>query len=96
MEWKKFKCFSLQKQFCIAFSHIPKEMRKKLENMSEKCIFIGYNEQSKSYKLYNLVTNKFLRRDVKFLENKSWIVKENVTLDSQNPLQQIDEQIENS
>jgi hypothetical protein len=58
---------------CITFSHIPEEMRKKLDNRSEKCIFIGYNEQSKAYRLYNPVTKKFLvRRDAKFLENKSW------------------------
>jgi hypothetical protein len=35
-------------------------MRKKLDNMSEKCIFIGYSEQSKAYRLYNPVTKKFL------------------------------------
>jgi hypothetical protein len=82
---------------CIAFAHIPEELRKKLDNRSEKCIFIGYSEQSKAYRLYNPVTKKFLvSRDVKFLENKSWSEQENVTLDSQNPLHQIDEQTENS
>jgi len=35
-------------------------------------------------------------RDVKFLENKSWSEQENETLDSQNPLHQIDEQTKNS
>jgi len=30
---------------CITFSHIPKELRKKINNMREKIIFIGYNEQ---------------------------------------------------
>jgi hypothetical protein len=57
---------------CIAFAHVPEELRKTLDNISEKCIFIGYSEQSKSYRLYNLSTKKFLvRREVKFLENKS-------------------------
>ena len=32
---------------CIAYKHVPKELREKLDNKSEKCIFIGYNEQSR-------------------------------------------------
>ena len=64
--------------------------------MSEKCIVIRYNEQSKAYILYNLVTKRFLvRMDVKLLDNKSWTEQENETLDSQNPLHQIDEKMEN-
>jgi len=35
----------------------------------KKCIFIGYNEQSKAYKLYNPITKKtIIRRDVVFKE----------------------------
>jgi hypothetical protein len=30
------------------FSHVPEELRKKLDSRSEKYIFIGYNEQYKS------------------------------------------------
>jgi len=37
----------------IAFSHVPTELRKNLDNISEKCIFTGYSEKYKSYKLYN-------------------------------------------
>ena len=41
--------------------------------MSERCISVGYSENSMAYKLYNPVTKKFiLSRDVKFFENKSW------------------------
>jgi len=40
---------------CIAFAHIPSELRRKLDDQSEKCIFVGYNEISKAYKLYNLI-----------------------------------------
>ena len=29
---------------CIAYAHIPSELRKKLDDISEKCIFTGYNE----------------------------------------------------
>jgi hypothetical protein len=82
---------------CISFANIHEELRKKLDKKSEKCIFMGYSEQSKSHRLYNLVTKKFLvSGDVKVLENKSWREKENETLASKNPMHKIDEQIENS
>lgn len=32
---------------CISYAHVPSELREKLDNKSEKCIFIGYNEQSR-------------------------------------------------
>ncbi|CAL8157460.1 unnamed protein product [Prunus armeniaca] len=44
-------------------------VRNKLDDKSEKCIFIGYSERSKAYKLYNPKTKKFLvSRDVRFDE----------------------------
>jgi hypothetical protein len=58
---------------CVAYAHVPEEMRRKLDDRSEKCIFVGYSEQSKAYRLYNLVTKKLIvSRDVKFQEDKSW------------------------
>ncbi|CAB3979798.1 Retrovirus-related Pol poly from transposon TNT 1-94 [Paramuricea clavata] len=33
---------------CIAFAHIPKHMRKKLEEISRKCVFVGYPEGTKA------------------------------------------------
>jgi hypothetical protein len=55
---------------CIAYAHIPSELRKKLDDKSEKCIFTGYSETSKAYRLYNPITKKLiLSRDVKFSEN---------------------------
>jgi hypothetical protein len=57
---------------CITYTHIPSELRKKLDDRSEKCIFTGYSETSKAYKLYNPISKKLiLSRDVKFLENQS-------------------------
>lgn len=80
---------------CIAFAHVPEELRQKLDNRSEKCIFVGYSEQSKAYRLYNPVTKKFvMSRDVKFLENKSWSDQENETLNGPNPLQLFDEPLD--
>nr|KYP46330.1 Retrovirus-related Pol polyprotein from transposon TNT 1-94 [Cajanus cajan] len=43
---------------CIAYAHVPDQLRKKLDDKGEKCIFIGYNTNSKAYKLYNPVDNK--------------------------------------
>ena len=38
-----------------------------------KCIFIGYNPETKAYRLYDPLNNKMiLSRDVEFLENQSW------------------------
>ena len=34
---------------CLAFAHVPEELRKRLDDRSEKYIFIGYSEQSKAY-----------------------------------------------
>jgi transposase InsO family protein len=57
----------------VAFAHVPEDLRKKLDNRSEKCIFTGYSEQHKAYKLYNPITKKVVvSRDVKFMEDKCW------------------------
>ena len=58
---------------CVTYSHIPDKIRKKLDDHSEKCIFIGYSDMSKAYRLYNPITKKMnMRRDVKFKEEESW------------------------
>lgn len=58
---------------CIAYAHIPDEKRKKLDDKGEKCIFLGVNDHSKAYKLYNPVTKKIvISRDVVFDEGKTW------------------------
>ena len=54
---------------CVAYAHIPDQLRKKLDSKGEKCIFIGYSEESKAYRLYNPSTKKFfVSRDVQFIE----------------------------
>ena len=37
-----------------AHMHVPKEKRHKLDDKSSKCIFLGYNEVSKAYRVYEL------------------------------------------
>jgi hypothetical protein len=82
---------------CIAYTHIPSELRKKLDDRSEKCIFTGYNETSKAYRIYNPISKKqILNRDVKFLENQLWNESKNQQMDSQNPLLPSPENAEDS
>jgi hypothetical protein len=58
---------------CVAYAHVLEEPRRNVDDRSEKCIFVGYNEQSKSYRMYNPITKKLIvSRDVKFQEDKSW------------------------
>jgi len=55
-----------------AWAHIPDEKHKALEPKSEKCIFVGYSEDVKGYRLIPFKSkNVIIRRDVKFDENKS-------------------------
>ncbi|MCO5580162.1 hypothetical protein L7F22_034029 [Adiantum nelumboides] len=41
---------------CIAYMHVPDELRTKLDLKAEKCVFIGYSIEQKGYKCYNPVT----------------------------------------
>jgi hypothetical protein len=52
------------------YALVPKEKRTKLENQSMKCIFIGYSDEKKGYRL--LSDGKFIvSRDVIFYETES-------------------------
>jgi hypothetical protein len=56
---------------CDAYVHVPKENRSKLDKKAEKCIFIGYKDGVKGYKLWNPETKKIVySRDVVFREVK--------------------------
>ena len=55
---------------CEAWAHIPDEKRKALQHKSEKCIFVGYSEDVKGYRLLRSQSHDIIiRRDVKFDEN---------------------------
>ena len=45
---------------CVAYAHVPDQLRKKLNNKGENCIFVGYNDESNTYKLYNPFTKKVI------------------------------------
>jgi hypothetical protein len=52
---------------------IPKDQRNKLGAKSQKCIFLGYTNTTKAYRLYDEINKNFinsiLSRDVVFLES---------------------------
>jgi len=57
---------------CLAYAHVPQELRGKLDDKAVKCIFVGYSSQSKGYRLYNPNTRRiFVSRDVVFEEKSA-------------------------
>jgi hypothetical protein len=54
---------------CTAYAHVPKEKRRKLDDKSVKCIFIGYSIETRSYRLFDPQAKKvIISRDVVFDE----------------------------
>lgn len=52
------------------YVHIPKQTRKKLDPKAIKCIFVGYGENIKGFRVWNPVKNTVdVSRDVVFCEN---------------------------
>lgn len=52
---------------CVTYTHVPDEKRKKLDDKGMRCVFLGVSEESKDYRLYNLITKKIvISRDVIF------------------------------
>ena len=63
---KHFRVFG-----CLAFAHVPKEERGKLDSKSRKCVLLGYGSVTKGYRLYDLSSKKILySRDVIFNEQQ--------------------------
>ncbi|KAL4376201.1 hypothetical protein GQ457_02G024740 [Hibiscus cannabinus] len=57
----------------IAYAHVPDQGRLKLDDRSSKYVFIGYDSNSKGYKLFNPSNGKIvISRDVEFDEQASW------------------------
>ncbi|CAM8990990.1 unnamed protein product [Rhodiola kirilowii] len=58
---------------CIAYPHIPDQRRRKLDDKSRRCIFIGYSADTKGYKCYDPNTGELIvSRDVQFAEDEAW------------------------
>ncbi|KAL0378046.1 UNVERIFIED_CONTAM: Retrovirus-related Pol polyprotein from transposon TNT 1-94 [Sesamum radiatum] len=83
----------------ICYVHIPTEKRHKLEEKTEKGIFLGYSTQSKGYRIYNLKTKKLIiSRDVEFDEDAMWnwdeekVERQTVMIPKETPPQQEEEE----
>ncbi|GMI75663.1 hypothetical protein HRI_001235600 [Hibiscus trionum] len=64
---KKPRVSHLKVFHCITYALVTS--RTKLDEKSQKCIFIGYSSLSKAYRLYNLINGKvIISRDVVFNE----------------------------
>jgi hypothetical protein len=62
---------------CEAYVHVPKENKSKIDNTHEKCIYVGYKDGLKGYKVWNPKTKKVVySRDVVFREMKDVVKKE--------------------
>ncbi|KAL0302885.1 UNVERIFIED_CONTAM: Retrovirus-related Pol polyprotein from transposon TNT 1-94 [Sesamum radiatum] len=75
------------------------EKRHKLEEKTEKGIFLGYSTQSKGYRIYNLKTKKLIiSRDVEFDEDAMWnwdeekVERQTVMIPKETPPQQQEEE----
>jgi hypothetical protein len=70
---------------CEAYIHVPKENMSKLDKKAKKCIFIGYKDGLKGYKLWNPEFKKVVySRDVVFREMKD-VVKQEVLPSKEEP-----------
>lgn len=55
----------------LAYTHIPDQLRQKLDDKAEVMMMVGYSLRSKAYRLYNPATGQIvIRRDVVFDEDK--------------------------
>ena len=56
---------------CIAYAHIPSQLRSKWDAKAKKCIFLGYSEHEKAYRLLDISNSEIIiSRDVKFNERE--------------------------
>ena len=55
---------------CLAYAPTPKEKRHKWDLKSRRCIFVGYEESAKAYRLYDIADAKVvIGRNVTFDES---------------------------
>ena len=61
---------------CECYAHIPKDERKKLDPTARKCIFLGYGDSTKAYRLYDDERGRVIHsRDVRFVERNEATVQ---------------------
>ena len=82
---------------CVGYSHIPDQLRQKLDSKAETMLFVGYSTNSKGYRLFDPKTNKIaIRRDVVFNESKFGLhddqtvtTTDNLTVDVTSPIETV-------
>jgi hypothetical protein len=58
---------------CVAFVHLHKNQRTKLDPCALRCIFLGYGSNQKGYRCYNPKTKRtYITMDVTFLESETY------------------------
>nr|GEW01292.1 retrovirus-related Pol polyprotein from transposon TNT 1-94 [Tanacetum cinerariifolium] len=58
---------------CIGFVHVPSQLRSKLEEKSQKCVFLGISTESKAYRMFDPIKRKIIiSKDVVFSESERW------------------------
>ena len=73
MAWKEKPSVDHLRVFgCDAYAHLPKGERGKFDTKASKCILLGYGEETKGYRLYDVNEKKVLySRDVRFNEHSN-------------------------
>lgn len=68
---------------CVAYNHVPDQLRRKWESKSKPLVMVGYDEESKGYRLMDPVSHSIVKgRNVKFFENTYWSWKNTNTRDN--------------
>ena len=58
---------------CVTFSHVPKDLRRKLDPTAETGLLVGYSKTVKAYQIYLPHSSTVVvRRDVRFEEEKAF------------------------
>ena len=60
----------LRRWGCVAYAHIPEQLRKKLDMKGHHGIFVGYDNPNGTYRIFDPATNKII-------STKDWIISEN-------------------
>jgi hypothetical protein len=66
----------------VKYAHVLDQRKTKLDDKSTKLVFIGYDERSKAYKLYNSIEKKVISsKDIYINEQSSWDWKKHEELE---------------
>ena len=75
---------------CVAYAHIPKDERVKFGSKARKCVFLGYGEAVKAYRLYDMDRGRVIHsRDVIFNEKEVTMQVEPPVQTQKEPMMQV-------